>query len=94
MVSETTQLTELMLTTVDNPFNPFTQFEEWLQFDTSSGYNTLAFLARVARVSPDLSEPDQQLAIHEAIDEIIQENVSGVWRKVTRDSAPLYLSEE
>lgn len=82
--TESTQSTEYMLTTVDNPFNPFTRFDEWLEYDMRMGYNTSAFLDRIARVSPDLSEPDQALAIQNAIDEIVSENVSGMWRKVSR----------
>jgi hypothetical protein len=79
---------EYMLTTVDNPFDPFTQFDEWMAYDVMMGYNTAAFLARVARVSDDLSEPDQQLAISLAIEEICEENVSGMWRKVSRSDGP------
>jgi hypothetical protein len=76
--------TEYMLTTVDNPFDPFTQFDEWLAWDTNSGYNTTALLGRVAIVSDSLSEPDQALAIQVAIDEIVSENVSGMYRKVSK----------
>ena len=85
---ETTTLDsiEYMLTTVDNPFNPFTMFDEWHAYDRKLGYNTLAFLGRVAKVSNDLSEPDQHSIIQHAIDEIVAENVSGMWRKVTRES--------
>jgi hypothetical protein len=79
---------EYMLTTVDNPFDPFTQFDEWMAYDVMMGYNTAAFLARVARISDDLSEPDQQLAISLAIEEICEENVSGMWRKVSRSDGP------
>ncbi len=82
-----TEPIEYMLTTVDNPFNPFTRFDEWLEYDIGMGYNTASFLARVVVMSNDLSEPDQALAIQAAIDEIVQENVSGMWRKVSRDSA-------
>jgi hypothetical protein len=81
-----TEPTEYMLTTVDNPFNPFTMFDEWMDYDIRMGYNTAAFLARIAKVSDDLSQPDQSLAIQNAIDEIVYENVSGMWRKVSRDS--------
>lgn len=83
---DTEDTTEYMLTTVDNPFNPFTQFEEWIQYDISMGYNTAAFLARIAKVSDDLTQQDQAIAIQMAIDEIVQENVSGMWRKVSRDT--------
>lgn len=77
---------EYMLTTVDNPYDPFTQFDEWLEYDIAKGYNTSAFLGRVARVSSEQSEVDQALAVQEAIDEIVQENVSGMWKKVAKNS--------
>jgi hypothetical protein len=81
-------MSESMLTTIDNPFDPFSEFDEWLAYDIRLGYNTTSFLARIAKVSPDLSEPDQELAIEQAIDEIISENVSGMWRKVSRENSP------
>lgn len=74
-----------MLTTVDNPYNPFTQFDEWYRFDTSAGYYTSALLARIVRSSDELSEPDDSAAIEAAIDEIVRENVSGMHKKVTSD---------
>lgn len=80
-------MTEYMLTTVDNPFNPFTQFDEWNVYDMQKGYYSLSFLARIAKVSPELSEIDQTLAIDQAIDEIVRENVSGMWKKISREEA-------
>lgn len=85
-MTDTNEPTEYMLTTVDNPFNPFTQFDEWFEYDVKLGYNTASFLDRIVRTSHDLSEADQALAIQNAIDEIVQENVSGMWRKVSRNS--------
>ncbi len=80
---------EYMLTTVDNPFNPFHQFKEWLQWDARAGYHTLGYLARIAKVSDDLSEADYSRAVDSAIDEIIQENVYGVHCRITAsDTAP------
>lgn len=73
---------EYMLTTVDNPYDPFSQWDDWFAWDQSAGYNTPGLLARIARTSDDLSEADQHLAIQDAIDEIVQENVLGVLRKV------------
>lgn len=35
--------TEYMLTTLDNPFDPFTRFDEWLEYDTTLGYNSIEF---------------------------------------------------
>lgn len=75
-------MAEHMLTTVDNPYNPFTQWDEWLAFDESHGYYTSQFLARIVRTSDELSEADQDLAIEQAIQEIVDENVSGNYRKI------------
>jgi len=74
-----------MLTTVDNPYDPFDHFDEWMQWDVSHGYNSSAFLARIVIMSDEMSETDQVLAIELAIDEIVRENVNGMYRKVTRD---------
>lgn len=71
-----------MLTTVDNPYNPFNELDEWMVFDHSHGYYTLSLLARVAHSSSELSETDQDLAMEAAIDEIVNENVSGMHKKV------------
>ena len=73
---------EVMLTTVDNPFNPFTQFDEWQRFDEEKGYFTCEYLARIARTSDELSEADEDIAIHSAIDEIVKMNILGIYKKV------------
>lgn len=75
-----------MLTTIDNPFDPFTQWDEWNRWDQASGYNTTSFLARIVASSDELSETDQDLAIEQAIDEIVKENVTGMYRKVAQRS--------
>jgi hypothetical protein len=71
-----------MLTTVDNPYSPFTEFDEWLRFDESSGYYTIQYLARLTLSSHDLSDSDQSTAIEHAIDEAVRENITGMYRKV------------
>lgn len=71
-----------MLTTVDNPYDPFTQFDQWFNWDERAGYHTTAFLGRIARTSPELSTADYDKAVEDAIDEIVRENVQGNYRKV------------
>ena len=77
-------MNSVMLTTEDNPFDPFDQFEEWFQFDIARGYNTCAYIARVAVTSSDISLPDQHVAIEAAIDEIVDYNLAGNYLKVFR----------
>lgn len=75
---------EAMLTTIDNPHDPFESFPRWYQWDVANGYNSSAFLARILVDGDGLSEADENIAIEMAIDEIVRENVSGMFKKVTR----------
>lgn len=70
------------LTTIDNPFDPFIQFDEWFAFDVMKGYNTCSLLARVVYTSDALGEEDQQIAINNGIEDIIKLNPLGIYRKV------------
>jgi len=77
-----------MLTTIDNPYNPFKDYDDWYAFDVQQGYFTCAYLARVAKTSDELSEADNDIAIEDAIDEIVELNVLGLYKKV-RDNFDL-----
>lgn len=72
------------LTTTDNPFDPFEEWDQWYQWDAAAGYHTPGYLARIVVTSDELSELDQDEAIEEAIDEILAENVLGIYKRVTR----------
>jgi hypothetical protein len=75
-------MNDVMLTTIDNPFDPFTQWDEWKRFDEDMKYYTCEYLARIAKTSDDLSDADNELAIEDAINEIVSLNILGVYRKV------------
>lgn len=77
---------ECMLTTIDNPFDPFTQFDSWFQFDIEKGYYSCSKLARIAKLSDDMSEKETDEEIERAIDEIIQYDFLNIYKKVKRES--------
>ena len=77
-------MSESMLTTIDNPYDPFTQYDEWYAWDVQHGYHTCSYLARITHTSPSLSQQDESVAIENAIDEIVRLNVTGVYRKVLK----------
>lgn len=77
--------TRSMITTTDNPYDPFTQFDAWFNFDNDKGYCSCAYLARIAKVSDDLSDIDQEQAIDLAVDEIISLNVLGIYKKASQE---------
>lgn len=74
-----------MLTTIDNPFNPFTQFDQWFAYDEDKGYNSLSYVARIAKTSIELSDEVNAQTTNDAIDEIVRLNLLGIYRKVTED---------
>ncbi len=78
---------EVMLTTTDNPWNPFDHYDEWYAYDTKAGHHSLAYLARIVVTSEELSELDQSLAIELAVDEIVRENLNGLYKKVSQKVA-------
>lgn len=63
---------ELRITTVDNPYNPFTQWEQWLLFDTRSGYHTSNRLAKVSTISEQLSEDEVYDTVERGIEELMK----------------------
>lgn len=71
-----------MLTTTDNPFNPFVQFEAWRAFDDARGYHTCEYLARIVKDSDALSPVEHEAEVTSAIDEIVKLNVFGIYKKV------------
>lgn len=76
---------ECMLTTFDNPFNPFKQFDQWLLFDVEKGYNSASRLARIVNLSDDMTEKEVNEETERAIDKIIQYDFMNVYTKVFRE---------
>jgi len=73
-----------MLTTFDNPFDPFEQFTDWFMFDVEKGYNSCSYLARIAKLTDDMSDQEVNDEIERAIDEIIQYDFMNIYKKVTK----------
>lgn len=77
---------EVMITTVDNPYNPFTQFDDWMAFDRQKGYFTCEYLARVANTSLDIPDSIYYEIVNDAINEMIEFDVLGIYQKVTPET--------
>ncbi|MCM1363407.1 MAG: hypothetical protein NC215_00285 [Ruminococcus sp.] len=74
-------MSKVMLTTVDNPFDPFEQFDAWFLFDVEKGYNSCEYLGRIARTSDQLSDSENDAEIERAIDEIIKYDPLNIYQK-------------
>lgn len=74
-----------MLSTIDNPFNPFSDFDQWLRFDSDKGYKSCELLAKVAKTSMGLPDELNSIEIERAIDTIVEVNPNGLYIKVLKD---------
>lgn len=77
-------MSEVMLTTKDNPFDPFSQFDSWYSFDEEKGYHTCSYLGRIAKTSEQLSDKENDVENERAIDEIIKYDFQNIYRKVRK----------
>ena len=69
-----------MLTTFDNPYNPFDEFTSWFMFDEEKGYHSCAYLGRIAKTSEQLSDEENAQEIERAIDEIIKYDFQNIYK--------------
>ena len=76
-------MNKVMITTFDNPFDPFNDFEHWYLFDMEKGYSTCCLLARFANTSDQLSEEENAFEIERAIDQIIKNDFMNIYKKVS-----------
>ena len=74
-----------MLTTIDNPFNPFTEFSNWFEYDVLKGYNSCQYLQRIAQISENFTEEEAEKRTNEAINEIITQNPFKIYKKVKKE---------
>lgn len=76
-----------MLSTVDNPYDYFDDFDNWYRFDMDKGYNSCAYLDRIARTSDQLTDEENASEIERAIDEIIKYDFMDIYIKVSKELA-------
>ena len=75
-----------MLTTFDNPFDPFEQFSSWFLFDVEKGYNTCSYLGRIAKFSDEMTTKEEDEEVERAIDEIIKYDFMNIYKKVRKET--------
>lgn len=72
------------LSTKDNPYNPFDNFDSWYMFDLDKGYDSCGYLARVARTSEQLSDEENAKQIENAIDDIVSSDFTNMFIKIKK----------
>ena len=78
---------DYMLTTIDNPYDPFEDFVRWFEFDELTGYKTCERLDRLTHTNSGMTEEEVGNAIEKAMDTIVENDFTGLYRKVNRKRA-------
>ncbi len=74
----------IAITTLDNPFDPIDEFDDWYRFDADKGYNTCSYLDRIAYTSSSMSDSENANELERAIDEIIKYDFENKYKKVKK----------
>ena len=71
-----------MLTTIDNPFDPFNDFKNWYMFDCEKGHNTSARLARIVNIDSEMTQKEVDDEMDRAMDLIVKFDLEDKFIKV------------
>lgn len=71
-----------VITTIDNPWNPFTHFLQWYKWDEHHHYNTVRWLDLYTFTSNDLSDEQVDADVTDAQNKLLARNPFGLHVKV------------
>lgn len=77
---------QVNITTIDNPFNPFDDFNSWFTYDIEKGYYTSSKLARLVNLTDDMTEIEETEEIERAIDNLIKIDPLDLYIKVEKET--------
>ena len=72
------------VTTLDNPWDYWTQEDEWKAFDEAKGYYTCNYMARVCMAHNEMSDAEYDEAVEAAVDDICRLNITGNYKKIIK----------
>lgn len=78
-------ITKSMLSTKDNPYNPFEDFNNWYNYDNDCKYNSCGILDLITGDTSKLSPTEEALVTEMAIDSFVKSDPLGIYIKVQRD---------
>lgn len=77
---------EYLITTIDNPWNPFTHPNEWSAFDREHGYNTREKLATYILSTDDLGDNEKEADISFGQKLFLDADILGIYIRVKKDT--------
>ncbi len=72
------------ITTIDNPYDPFEDFNNWFLFDIEKGYYTCDKLGRLSNFSELMTEKQEKEETERTIDRLIELDPLNIYKKVEK----------
>lgn len=82
---------QYLLTTLDNPYNPFVDFTSWYMFDCENGHNTSSRLARIANLNSEMTQKERDEEIDRAMNLIVKFDFEDLYVKGTEEQIEKWL---
>ena len=83
-------MAKCFITTIDNPYDPISDYDAWHNEDMRLGYNSEAYLARIALMfynyNDDLEDEEKDKIIEQSIDDIIQYDFMNIYKKIRKET--------
>lgn len=83
---------QFMLTTFDNPFNPFVDFSSWYMFDCEQGHNTSSRLARIVNIDSEMTQKEIDEERERAMNIIVKYDFENTFFKGTEEQIEKWLN--
>lgn len=80
-------MSQCMATTMDNPYNPFTHWDEWLAYDLIHQYSTCQLVAAFDESSILMDEDEYEYEVEQAINRLLDFDPFGIHIKVRENNA-------
>lgn len=77
-------ITATWLTTKDNPYDYFDDFDNWYQFDVSHGYDTCGKIMRESNYTSEAPSVYNVAEINYTIEKLLKFDFEKVYKKVTK----------
>ena len=81
-----------LLTTIDNPYNPFVDFSSWYMFDCEKGHNTSSRLARIMNVNSEMTQKEIDEERDRAMNLIVAYDLEDTFFKGTEEQIEKWLN--
>lgn len=82
---------QYMLTTFDNPYNPFSDFSSWYMFDCEKGHNTSSRLARIVNLDSEMTQKEIDEERERAMNLIVKYDFEDMYVKGTEEQINKWL---